>query len=149
MKIGTTIKPAIIAEAFNLGHEHGDNALRAARLIKKLCNFDDAEELYELLVKNQDLFSKRLPHVHDFLLDYRPKFWWETSLKYIDLLLRTHGVEGLSTEDYSCYESVASYCNAGDPYITTVIWDNIKKEFYIGNWGDLVEHYQNTEGWEF
>lgn len=144
MKIGKTIKPQAIADSLSI-------SLEKAVLVKKICNFDGTgKEFYTLLLENGNLFPKyQFPHIHDFLLDYRPKFWWETYIKYLDVLIETCGVEGLSTGDYSCIHSVASYCNAGDTYNTTIIWDNLKKEFSIGCYGDLVEFYERTKHWAF
>jgi hypothetical protein len=149
MKIGTRITGKKILEALPcIEKDHGDNAMRVAKLIKQFCQNLEPEDFYNLLVANEDLLPK-VPYWHDFDSFYHPRFWYDTALKYIDLLLQTHGVEGISTEDYSCYKCVAQYCNAGDAYATTVYWDDIKKEFHIGCWGDLVEHYEHTKGWTF
>lgn len=58
-------------------------------------------------------------------------------MKYLDILIECHGVESISSEDYSVYAPVALYCNTGETYQATIIWEDKKKEFSIGSWGGI------------
>lgn len=53
----------------------------------------------------------------------------------IDAVLRTYGVEYLGLHKRSGYG--VYYCNAGDPYATTVLF--IGPRLIVGCWGDLME----------
>jgi len=55
----------------------------------------------------------------------------------IDSLLGTYGVEFLG-ESHRTGENVY-YCNAGDTYDTTVIFNG--PSMRVGCWGDLIEHH--------
>lgn len=60
------------------------------------------------------------------------------ALEEIDELLgvRFHGVEYIPRGRNTKSPSI-SYCNAGDPYQTTVLFYN--EHYAVGCWGDLVE----------
>ena len=71
-------------------------------------------------------------------------------LECINLLLGTHGTEGIRGEWQNGYwgDIVAAYCNAGDTYSTTVLqargeYSFRASRFFVGNVGDFVE--RNTE----
>lgn len=71
---------------------------------------------------------------------------WRTTmaLHAIDVLLGTHGVESLghvSMHDGPPYE----YCNAGDPYTTTLIYHRDADALRIGCWGDIAEKMPREE----
>ena len=74
-------------------------------------------------------------------------------LECINLLLGTHGTEGIRGEWQNGYwcDIVAVYCNAGDTYSTTVLqargesrFDNSR--FFVGNVGDFVERNEKRLG---
>lgn len=56
------------------------------------------------------------------------------ALKVADEVLGTHGVEGFTGEGGGL-----SYCNAGDTYAVTLIFDWKHFRFVVGCWGDIVE----------
>lgn len=66
-----------------------------------------------------------------------PSPWWVhrsheqgAHLDRLNVILRTHGVEGMIEPDIQ-------YCNQGDTYSTTLLyWDG---DLYIGDWGSIVE----------
>jgi len=53
----------------------------------------------------------------------------------INAVLDLHGVEVIERDD----DILLTYCNAGDPYIETVILDHRTGEYRLGSWGDVVE----------
>lgn len=61
------------------------------------------------------------------------------AMQHIDKLLETHGVEYLTPTMGHCGWRGVDYCNAGDPYHCTVMFDWQTERFLVGNWGDLVE----------
>lgn len=58
-------------------------------------------------------------------------------LAAIDETIGTHGVETLGrvTIDGAPYE----YCNAGDPYVPTLIYTKVSDTLRIASWGDIAE----------
>lgn len=63
-------------------------------------------------------------------------------LSVVNSLLDTHGVEGIQAENYwdryYC-DTVAIYCNNGDSYAGTVLYDVDREVFYVTSWADWVE----------
>lgn len=64
-------------------------------------------------------------------------------------LLGMHDVAALEMEDADQYTDEGirmcppfSYCNAGDPYITTLARDHERGQWVIASWGDLCEEYE-------
>ena len=60
----------------------------------------------------------------------------------VDRVLNTHGVEYLGRMKRT--GAHVDYCNAGDPYATTVLF--IGDRLAVGCWGDLVEAGRVEEG---
>ena len=54
----------------------------------------------------------------------------------VNELIHTYGVEFLGTSKKTGYP--VEYCNAGDPYVATVIFSGPR--LWVGCWGDLIEH---------
>jgi hypothetical protein len=54
----------------------------------------------------------------------------------VDSLIDTYGVEYLGTSRKTGEH--VYYCNAGDPYVATVIFSGPR--LWVGCWGDLIEH---------
>lgn len=69
-----------------------------------------------------------------------PKFR-EIKRHAINCILGTHGVEYLG--QYKPSGDSVHYCNAGDPYTTTIIF--IGHRLIVACWGDLVERNQIRE----
>lgn len=65
---------------------------------------------------------------------------WKSELKMaaIDEIMETHGVEALGKINE--YTPLYVYCNTGDSYKATVVYDYEKEQFFISSWGDLVEN---------
>lgn len=61
---------------------------------------------------------------------------WD-ALTTVDQILRTHGVEALSRGPDSCARHY--YCNAGDPYVATILFSCVSGSFRVACWGDVVE----------
>lgn len=75
---------------------------------------------------------------------------WEAKLTEIDKLIGTYGIEHI---DYDCCRSALdncqtpkhagfSYCNAGDTYNVTLVYDEDRGSFYVSTWGDMVERHE-------
>jgi hypothetical protein len=64
----------------------------------------------------------------------------EVKLCALDELLRTHGVEALSTEDAHC---AAEYLNTGCTYATTILLDHVHGRWRLTSWGDFYESRVN------
>lgn len=60
----------------------------------------------------------------------------ETRMQRIDKILLTHGVEHIGPGKGAKSPAI-TYCNAGDPYATTIL--KINGRFRVGCWGDIVE----------
>ena len=75
---------------------------------------------------------------------------WMRKLTAVDALIHTHGVEHVDYE--CCREDVMncqeppfrgfSYCNAGDTYNATLVYDEDRGTFRVTSWGDMVEAYE-------
>lgn len=63
----------------------------------------------------------------------------------IDALIGTHGVEYLGTNKRT--GDAVYYCNAGDAYATTVIFQGLHMR--VGCWGDLIERNTVREPAQF
>lgn len=72
----------------------------------------------------------------------------EEAMEYADKLLEGFGVEVIwgNADPYS-FRSKPDllYVNMGDPYVPTVIYDNVSNRFLWGlSWGDIVEKRNYT-----
>ena len=71
-------------------------------------------------------------------------------LREIDKIIETCGLEYIeSTEDKDNYRKNSGilYCNAGDTYATTFLYDYRKGRYYISCWGDMIEKYPKRFGY--
>lgn len=70
-----------------------------------------------------------------------------------DELLGTCGVESLRVpgEHVDSYygEFVAEYCNTGQSYAGTVLFDTDREVFYVTSWADFVETSERTGRYKF
>jgi hypothetical protein len=70
----------------------------------------------------------------------------EQAMCAISGLLDMHGVESLRADEYSdlphdafWWDTVALYCNAGDTYVATIVYDVLRGTFRVTSFGDWVE----------
>lgn len=64
----------------------------------------------------------------------------DVAMEAIDTLLETCGVEYIASADDSFSEAQGmSYCNTGDTYGLTILYDHRSGKFSVGCWGDVVE----------
>ena len=70
-----------------------------------------------------------------------------TALTECDRIMKSHGVE-IITYTYRDDEYHLYYCNCGDTYDTTLMWDERTENFSVGAWGDFVE-YGERRGMHF
>jgi hypothetical protein len=73
----------------------------------------------------------------------------EMMLCAADDLLGTSGTEGLEIEGdhHHMDEGIRmcpafSYCNAGDPYTTTLLRDHVESAWLVAGWGDALDEYE-------
>jgi hypothetical protein len=71
----------------------------------------------------------------------------ETIMRAIDVVLETCGTEAIWGSS-SCTQPVAEYCNAGDTYAATILYDYVAGKYRITSWGDWVERYGDRYGVE-
>ena len=105
---------------------------------------------------NNDAASELTQKLHELLnSQYRDDKPWNT-LKELDLLADTHGVEVVNDEAIAdcLYDSsqsivhgqtIAYYLNTGDTYSTTVVYDCIHQRYFIKTIGDYVDAIENIK----
>lgn len=109
-----------------------------ARLIKRLCAAADDRDALRAIIEAQCPETDR--YARSCYNDpYHGGMWRRTLILHaIDRILGTCGVEPLGAVDMRQgppYE----YCNAGDPYVATLIYKRETDTVRIGSWGDIVE----------
>lgn len=67
----------------------------------------------------------------------------ELKMKACDEILETCGVEAIESPSYQVdryhHNIVATYCNTGDTYDVTILFETEAEKFRITSWGDWVE----------
>lgn len=71
----------------------------------------------------------------------------ETIMHAIDQVIGTCGTEAIFGAG-SCTQPVIEYCNAGDTYAATIVYDYIAEKYRLTSWGDMVERYGKRYGIE-
>jgi hypothetical protein len=69
----------------------------------------------------------------------------ETIMLAFDALLETYGTEAIWAES-SCTKPVAEYCNSGDTYTATILYDYRRGKFCLTSFGDWIERYGERYG---
>lgn len=71
----------------------------------------------------------------------------ETSkaMSEIDKLIETHGVESIEGADQGRYwfNTVALYCNTGDTYAATILYNVAEGKFELTSYGEFIETHEN------
>ena len=103
---------------------------------------EDALRLRKVLdgrLSPQDV-DPRIPPPH---VGAPPSLAWEGKIRAADKLLGTYGVEWLGFEcsRWDNHPTGFDYCNAGDPYVATLI-HTAKGHFRVACWGDMVEAHE-------
>ena len=77
----------------------------------------------------------------------------ELQLAACDAILGTHGTEPIRVEgawvDNYHFDIVATYCNTGDSYEATILYDTERDEFYVTSYGDWIEAAERTGRYTF
>jgi hypothetical protein len=68
----------------------------------------------------------------------------ETIMHAVDAVLGTCGTEAIWGR--SCTQPVAEYCNTGDTYASTILYDYVNGNYRLTSWGDWVERYGDRYG---
>jgi hypothetical protein len=67
----------------------------------------------------------------------------EKKLRACDEILETYGTEAIESSVYQVdrfhHKIVAVYCNTGDSYAATILFETERERFVITSWGDWVE----------
>ena len=75
------------------------------------------------------------------------------AMRKINELLGTHGVEAIrcgdSYVDSYFYDIVATYCNTGDAYTSTVLYDTERDVFYVTTYADWIETAERNKRYKF
>lgn len=113
---------------------------KQARLIRELAHaVDNREELEGIIEVNcpETWAYSRQCHGDPFA-----GFMWRRTmaLHAIDHILGTCGVEPLGPVDMRAGPPF-EYCNAGDPYVATLIYSRAADALRIGSWGDIAERH--------
>lgn len=110
-----------------------------ARLIRKLARAcDDREDLAKLV-------EASCPDTHAYARQcysdpYTSQIWRVTmTMHAIDRALGTYGVEAMGPTRSGDYAPPYEYCNAGDTYSTTLVYDRRKDRLVITSWGNIAE----------
>jgi len=92
-----------------------------------------AQEVRSLLqraVKNEDLTNS----------DDRGEYALSTLAEYLEPKQIGHGLEYIRHLDHSQHEVFGiDYINMGDPYIPTILFNHLTRQFMVAAWGDIVE----------
>lgn len=67
----------------------------------------------------------------------------ECIMRAIDAELGTYGVEAIEGRYVDRYHGTiqATYCNTGDTYATTILYDCEDQKYRLTSWGDFVERF--------
>lgn len=77
------------------------------------------------------------------LVSCNPQDAVNLALEAIDEIIGSCGVEYIpSKDDTSTSVYGIEYCNMGDTYSPTILFDHEKNLWKVGSWGDIVEHEQ-------
>ena len=84
---------------------------------------------------------------------FNPPSETELKLAACDAILGTYGtepirVEGAHVDNYH-FDIVATYCNTGDSYAATILYDSERDEFYVTSYGDWIETAERTGRYVF
>jgi len=120
-RVGLALTGQHIADACKVDKELADDVYRLIRGI-------DSTRQYENMWEDE-------PYINDYTRE-------EQVLFIANILLGGHGVESIEgnyLDGY--YQNVQlSYVNMGDTYSTTIIFDNLRQDFLLTSWGDIVEN---------
>lgn len=113
---------------------------KQANLIRRLAHaVDDRGKLEPLIERECPETWRYARSCHNDPFD--TGMWRRTmALHAIDRILGTYGVEALgpvSMREGPPYE----YMNAGDPYVTTLIYRRDTDNLFIGSWGPIAERH--------
>lgn len=109
-----------------------------ARLIRQLAHSVDDRDAIRALIKRE------CPSTHAYACrcyndPYDSGMWRRTmALHAIDAALGTYGVEPLG-EVSMRHGPPYEYCNAGDTYATTLVYDRDRDRLIVTSYGDIVE----------
>jgi hypothetical protein len=114
----------------------------------------------DTLMRDLEISQEQAKKIHKILAYFRenPHYNYDYSLienamRQIDAILDTCGVESIhlnmgfeieglreeDTRDKYWWDCVLLYCNTGETYQTTILYDVNRDRFLIGSWGDWYE----------
>jgi hypothetical protein len=119
-----------------------------ARELRKVLEIVKRSEIEALLglaprVVDSDENETKYPVTRKWYLScYNPMDLTTAKMSIADEILGTHGVEYIPA-GHNTKSPAIEYCNAGDPYITTLLYFPASGTFRVDCWGDTVErgHY--------
>lgn len=79
---------------------------------------------------------------------YHPPERIDLIMTVVDGILGTYGTECIRTDGWGG-EAVAEYCNNGQSYDATVLYDVERDAFYVTSWADWVETAERNGRYKF
>ena len=109
------------------------------RMLAGACN--DGDLLYQIVGLYAPVATQKyVRQLHSS--PYRSQIWRvAVVLHAINAIIGTHGVEALGPDVGGPNPPPFEYCNAGDPYATTLIYTRATDTLRIGCWGDIAERH--------
>lgn len=84
--------------------------------------------------------EKSRPVCDELKIDYKYLNRWQRILAIANKWLNCHGVEYLRSKTDNMHQSEGiEYCNTGETYDSTLMFDCRSNIFKVGCWGDIVE----------
>lgn len=119
------------------------NATSPVSHIAEFLNIDILQAAAVRGLVDGSIDPQTVPETEQWVRDcYNMPYADELIMHAIDATIETFGVESAGGNG-ECYHF--DYCNAGDTYATTVIYDRQSGEYMIGCWGDLVEMAEEND----
>lgn len=116
-----------------------------AKLIRALAHAADYRETLASLIEQH--CPQTQAYARSCYSDPYASYMWRVTLALhaMDVILGTHGVEALD-DDNSMHAPDIEYLNAGDPYVTTLLYHRPVDALRIGCWGDIAEKQLTRQG---
>lgn len=134
--------------SINYMEKHLNISREIAQKIRKVFLDSTNYHNYNIFVDNADKIHATFPSVYSWLAScHHLPSNEEIKLEMINVLLKGHGTEILSEENWGNFRYPHySYVNMGDPYITTILYDYKKECFICSCWGNIAENF--NEGYD-
>jgi hypothetical protein len=124
------------------------HVLHVLRGLERIANARVEFTAADLMREFRDLSEENAAEIVKLAKGARGASDLDSVMSQIDKLLETHGVEAIDVENSNngryWGDTVALYCNSGDPYVATVIFDIAKETFLLTDYASVVEQYDRS-----